>query len=71
MPPRSKGMHIHGTRVGASRFRHHLTRTSPPEPGDPFETTAARISRGHAVERLEHLHTDFELEHRFMRDDAA
>lgn len=71
MPSRSKGMHIHGTRVGASRFRRHLTRTSPPEPGDPFETTAARISRGHAVERLEHLHTHFELEHRFVRDDAA
>ena len=71
MPSRSKGMHIHGTRVGASRFRRHLTRTSPSEPGDPFETTAARISRGHAVERLEHLHTHFELEHRFMRDDAA
>jgi hypothetical protein len=71
MPSRSKGMHVRAMRVGASRFRRHLTRTSQPEPSDPFETTAARISRGHAVERLEHLHADFELEHRFARDDAA
>ena len=64
-------MHIHGTRIAGSRFRHHLTRTAPPEPVDPFEPTAARISHGHAVERLEHLHADFELEQRFAREDDA
>ncbi len=67
----SKGMHIHGTRIAATRFRRHLTRTAEPEAVDPFEPTAARISRGHTRERLEHLHEDFELEQRFARDDAA
>ncbi|MDX6375881.1 MAG: hypothetical protein QOE98_184 [Gaiellaceae bacterium] len=71
MPSRSNGMHIHGTRIAASRFRRHLTRTAPPAEHDPFQTTAARVARGHALERLEHLHTDFELEQRFARDDAA
>lgn len=66
----AKGMHIHGTRVARSRFRHHLTRTSEPAPADPFEPTASRISRGHSRERLEHLHEDFELEQRFSRDDG-
>jgi hypothetical protein len=64
-------MHIHGTRVAAARFRHHLTRTAAPDATDPCEPTAARISRGHGRERLEHLHTDFELEIRFSRDTAA
>jgi hypothetical protein len=67
---RSKGMHIHGMRTAASRFRRHLTRTSPPPAEDPFETTAARVARGHGRERLEHLHQDFELEQRFSRDDG-
>ncbi len=71
MPSRSKGMHIHGTRIAAARFHHHLTRTGESEAADPYETTAARIARGHARERLEHLHTDFELEIRFSRDTAA
>ncbi len=71
MPPRSKGMHIGGTRIAGGRFRRHLTRTGEPVATDPFEPTAARISHGHARERLEHLHTDFELERRFSRDDAA
>jgi hypothetical protein len=71
MPSRSNGMHIHGTRVAASRFRHHLTRTTAPEETDPFETTATRVSRGHARERLEHFHRDFELEQRFSRENPA
>jgi hypothetical protein len=72
MPSRSGGMHIAGTRTGRSRFRHHLTRTSPPPADDPFLPTAAKIDRGHARERLEHLHRDFELEQRFSRrNDAA
>jgi len=71
MPTRSGGMHIHGTRVGRSRFRHHLTRTAPEPPDDPFTTTAAKLSRGHTRERLEHLHEDFELEQRFSREPAA
>jgi hypothetical protein len=64
-------MLIHGTRVGRSRFRHHLTRTAPEPPDDPFTTTAAKLSRGHTRERLEHLHEDFELEQRFTREPAA
>ena len=71
MPPRSNGMHIHGTRIAAARFRRHLTRTSEPEANDPFETTAARIAHGHSRQRLEHLHEDFELEQRFNRENVA
>ena len=68
MPTRSGGMHIHGTRVGRSRFRHHLTRTSPEPSSDPFTPTAAKVGRGHTRERLEHLHEDFELDQRYSRD---
>jgi hypothetical protein len=64
-------MHISSTRVGRGRFRHHLTRTAPDPPGDPYATTAAKLSRGHSRERLEHLHEDFELEPRFTREPAA
>lgn len=70
MPTRS-GMHIHGTRVGRRRFRRHLTATAPAPSPDAFTTTAARISRGHTRERLEHLHEDFELEQRFSRGSVA
>ena len=63
-------MHIQGTRIAASRFRRHLTRTGEPEAHDLFETTAARITRGHGRKRLEHLHDDFKLEQRFARGDA-
>ena len=70
MSARSKGMHIHGTRVAAARFRRHLTRTAEPEAVDPFEPRR-RASRADSRERLEHLHEDFELEQRFARDDAA
>jgi hypothetical protein len=61
-------MHIHGTRTGRSRFHHHLTRTVPEPPDDPFTTTGSKVNRGHARERLDHLHEDFELEERFARD---
>ncbi len=71
MPSRSNGMHIHGTRIASTRFRRHLTRTAEPVTDGPFETTGARITRGHARERLEHLHLDFELEQRFSRRDTA
>jgi hypothetical protein len=71
MPTRSSGMHISSTRVGRGRFRHHLTRTAPEPADDPFQTTGAKVERGHARERLEHLHRDFELEQRFSRDSAA
>ena len=64
-------MHIHGTRIASSRFRHHLTRTADAAVHDPFEPTAVRIARGHSRERLEHLHEDFELEQRFSRDAIA
>ena len=71
MPPRSHGMHIHGTRIASGRFNRHLTHTAPADEAAPFETTASRVARGHARARLEHLHADFELEQRFSRAAAA
>ncbi len=65
-------MHIQSTRVARGRFRHHLTRTAQPAPVDPYESTGSRILHGHARERLEHLHADFELDSRYQRhDDVA
>ena len=71
MPTRSNGMHIASSRVGRGRFRHHLTRTAPPPADDPFQTTGAKVERGHGRERLEHLHHDFVLEPRFTRESGA
>ena len=72
MPSRSNGMHIHGTRVGA---------VAVPAPSDADLGSPGRMIRsrrrppgspaGMRVERLEHLHLDFELEQRFSRRDTA